>query len=203
MTDQIAPELVQWPKDKKWDHMEGWAQNLMRDPDLSKAAVKVAWALAFAFNRDTGQCWQTIPTIARTINLSGSYVTDALKELEQGGYIIRRREWVEYEQKKLRVFLPARLFDPDRAAAKSAPRKARGGVPKGVNPREIAERKRQAEAAKGCSTSAPIPTDFQLPDPTDVQHPCILEDNPRENPFQVQGVSTGARTVILDDDLDF
>jgi hypothetical protein len=157
----------------------------------------IARALQFAFHstegKKRGACWEKNPTIAKRAGMTAKAVQNCLSELDENGHIIRAGE--PFRGKSYRVIYPC--FNRE---IEALPKRERsGGLPKGVSGRARAAEKRSEMCTEA---QTPTCTEPQSIGGTEVQTPRILEDNPGENPIPVQGVRTGARTVVLDDDLD-
>ncbi len=115
--------------------MQNWLLNVASDEEMSLGALRVAIVLSFGFNATTGGCWQTKSTMAKSVKISVSSIKQSLKELDDGGHILRVNEPIR--DKPMRVIYPA--FNPE--IERQEPRARRGGVPKGVNPRRrVAEK---------------------------------------------------------------
>lgn len=199
MTDH-PPDRVRlpWVNGAKMLAMEKWAQNLMRDDDLSRGAIRVAWALQFAFHSKEGNkrgaCWETKETLAARAGMTAKAVQGGLAELDKAGHIIRTEQTIG--GKEMRVIYPC--FN--QSVQDRPKRAARGGLPKGVSGKARAAEKR---SARGSEVETPRGSEGQYAGGSEVHTPCIPEPNPGENPFQVQGVRIRARAVLLDDDLNF
>lgn len=175
---------VTWLAGKKPGAMDSWSKSIMGDQDLSRGAIRVAWALTFSFNSDDGYSWETKAKIAKRVSLSVSTVKNVLNELDSRGHI-ERSEKAVYGNRKMRVIWPCYT----RLLAEQLPRKRKGGVAKGVNPRQI-------RARRGTDFQSPKGTDGQFGRGTDVQSPCI-QDSSFTNPRPLADVATSSESRQL------
>ncbi len=130
------PEIIRltWAGDEKMKIMEPWAQNVMADTEVSKPALRVAWALMFYFNsKQNIGCWKTNKKIGEMAGIGSSAVADALALLEKLGHIERTQEPRDHSGKLFRIVYPTL----NRAVQDKPARQRRGGVAKGVNTRRI------------------------------------------------------------------
>lgn len=176
-----------WDEGKKWETMEQWAQQVMADDDLSPRDLKVAWVLMFGFNSRNARCWLKKATIAERGGVSVSSVKQALSLLERRGHITRTTEGDSGSE--LRIIYP--VIDPWRPTPE--PRRRRGGVAKGVDPRALAAEKRRTDL------QSPGGTDLQSPRGTDLQPPWI-QDSSLKNPGSGEASGTTCPPPPPDDE---
>lgn len=181
------PEITRltWLDGDKMKAMEAWAQNVMADTEVSKLALRVAWALMFAFNskKNTG-CWKTKAEIGGMAGISPSAVADALALLEKLGHIVRTREPRDGSEKLLRIIYPT----INRAVQDKPVRQRRGGVAKGVNTRRIV---------------GPGGPEVQHPWGAEGEDPGVLRVSThvsRIDPGKIQETGQGVRTGISDEE---
>lgn len=143
-----------WAPGKKPAAIEIWLSNVASDESVSCGALRTAIVLSFAFNATTGGCWQTKSTMAKSVRVSQSSIKQGLKELDDGGHILRTDEPIR--GKLMRVVYP--VFNPE--IELQEPRARRGGVPKGVNPRQrSAENATRKAGATKAENTATIPAE--------------------------------------------
>lgn len=90
--------LLFFPKggDGKRLGIELWSESVLRDPDLSRAAVRVAWGLTFRLDNQA-RTFERRELLAKRVNLKGNTVDKALKQLRDRGHILTRSEMVAFE----------------------------------------------------------------------------------------------------------
>lgn len=125
--DESGPMF--WSKAQRHTAHGLWSFNVMADQRCSRRALVVAWALSFYFNAQDGKAWPKKATLAKRVGLSESSVASALGDLEKYGHISRTTEI--RNKKRVRIILPMW----NRGVGNQPKRAARGGVPKGVDPK--------------------------------------------------------------------
>jgi hypothetical protein len=95
---------ITWEKGRKSEAMEEWSDKVMAC-NLSRKAVKAAWALTFRFNSVDGACFERKSKLAERASLSKQAFKDALTELEKKQLITRQKE--ARSGKTLTVIYPA------------------------------------------------------------------------------------------------
>ena len=66
---------------------DAWIRQVLKDPNLPASASKVAMVIALHVNRNTGDAWPSIPTIAAAIAMSRRTVLDMLNRLERRNHL--------------------------------------------------------------------------------------------------------------------
>jgi hypothetical protein len=69
--------------------MDGWARQVLGDPMCQPGVSKVAWTIHLHLNREAGEAWPSVLTIARRTALPTRTVFVALNSLEARGHIKR------------------------------------------------------------------------------------------------------------------
>jgi hypothetical protein len=152
MLEKGSHTPLTWAPGKKPAAMQDWLLNVASDKRVSCGALRTAVVLSFGFNATTGGCWQTKSTMAKSAAVSTSSVKQGLSELEISGHILRIEEPIR--GKPMRVIYP--VLNPE--IEQQEPRARRGGVPKGVNPRQRAAAK---AAHKGGEAENAVPAPIE------------------------------------------
>jgi len=134
--------------------MQDWLLNVVSDKRVSCGALRTAVVLSFGFNATSGGCWQTKSTMAKSVAVSTSSIKQGLAELEICGHILRIEEPIR--GRPMRVIYPVLNSEIEQ----QEPRTRRGGVSKGVNPRQRAAENAAREAGETkAENTAPAPAE--------------------------------------------
>lgn len=154
MLEKSSRTPLMWAPGKKPSAMQDWLLNVASDKRVSCGALRTAVVLSFGFNATTGGCWQTKSTMAKSAAVSTSSIKQGLSELEISGHILRIEEPIR--GKPMRVIYPVLNSEIEH----QEPRTRRGGVSKGVNPRQRAAENAAREAGETkAETTAPTPAE--------------------------------------------
>ncbi|MCJ2085845.1 hypothetical protein MKK88_07545 [Methylobacterium sp. E-005] len=167
MLEKSSRTPLTWAPGKKPIAMQGWLLNVASDKRVSCGALRTALVLSFGFNATNGGCWQTKSTMAKSAAVSTSSIKQGLAELETSGHILRIEEPIR--GRPMRVIYPVLNSEIEQ----QEPRARRGGVSKGVNPkqraaenaaREAGETKAENTAPAPAETHA-VPASILMPEP--------------------------------------
>ncbi|MCJ2086226.1 hypothetical protein MKK88_09490 [Methylobacterium sp. E-005] len=154
MLEEGPYQPLTWAPGKKPIAMQSWLLNVASDKRVSCGALRTALVLSFGFNATNGGCWQTKSTMAKSAAVSTSSIKQGLSELETSGHILRIEEPIR--GRPMRVIYP--VLNPE--IEHQEPRARRGGVPKGVNPRQRAAAKAAPKAGEvKAENTAPAPVE--------------------------------------------
>ena len=157
MLEKGPYQPLTWAPGKKPIAMQSWLLNVASDKRVSCGALRTAVVLSFGFNATNGGCWQTKSTMAKSAAVSTSSIKQGLSELEISGHILRIEEPIR--GKPMRVIYPVLNSEIEQ----QEPRTRRGGVSKGVNPRQRAAENAAREAGETKSeTTLPAPAETHV-----------------------------------------
>jgi hypothetical protein len=162
MSEKGSRKPVRWAPGQKPAAVQAWLLNVASDQRVSCGALRTAVVLAFGFNATTGGCWQSKPTMAKSVKKSVSSIKHGLAELDRDVHILRTQEDIRGQD--LRVIYP--VLNPE--IELQEPRARRGGVPKGVDPRRRAAENATRKTGEGkAENTAPAPAEA-LPAPAPI-----------------------------------
>lgn len=68
-----------------------WLDSVLADHELQQVTFKVAYVIACHVNRQSGEAWPSIDTIAEIIGVDGRTVARSISQLCEGGHLEKRR----------------------------------------------------------------------------------------------------------------
>ena len=85
--DQQADDTSEKIRKQQMRDLFAWWKQVNRDPDLEKSDFKIAFVIGDHINRDKGEAWPALETIAEECAVTKATVIAAVRRLTDAGYL--------------------------------------------------------------------------------------------------------------------